>query len=130
MMLRTDDDLYVVDQVWLGPPGKELPWHARYSAYGWGFAIYLTLMLLERSVLHVPFGFWTLVWTLIGTIALTGLVMRHVTPDRSFLAVLRGWRQELTAPRPLGTSRHRRARPGPQRVRMTLVRARSSPPGP
>jgi hypothetical protein len=125
MILRTDDDIYVVDQRWLGPPGKELPFHPRYAAVGWGTAIYLVLMVVERGILHVPLGFWMVVYTLVAACWLTQRVMRHVNPDRSVPAVARGWWQELRAPRPP----HPR-RDGQSRHQFRLVRTRISPPPP
>ena len=34
MRLPVDDEIYNVNAVWLGPPGKTLPFRARYVAYG------------------------------------------------------------------------------------------------
>ena len=34
MLVRTDDEVYRVDAVWLGPPRATFPWRARYVSYG------------------------------------------------------------------------------------------------
>lgn len=129
MILRTDDDLYDVDQRWLGPPGRELPWHARYPAYGWGVVIYLTLMLLERNLLGIPLGFWMLVYSLVLTAFLTTRVMRRVTVERRVGQVITGWGQELRSPRPADrTRRGRRDWERGGRVRLAPVRTRSMLP--
>ena len=43
MRLPVDDEIYNVDAVWLGPPGKTLPFRARYVAYAVGAVIFLLL---------------------------------------------------------------------------------------
>ena len=40
MRLPIDDEIYNVNAVWLGPPGKTLPFRARYIAYGVGGTVY------------------------------------------------------------------------------------------
>lgn len=124
-MLRSDDDIYIVDQRWYGPPGKELPWHARYPAYGWGFSLYVLAMLLERAVLRIGLGFQSVIFTLLGTCLVTTYVMRKVDPDRPLLTVLKGYWHELRTPRPDTGGRPGRRRgiaAGPQRVRLAMSR--------
>ena len=36
VLVRTDDEVYRVDSVWLGPPRATFPWRARYVSYGLG----------------------------------------------------------------------------------------------
>jgi hypothetical protein len=124
-MLQADDDIYIVDQRWYGPPGKELPWHARYPAYGWGFVLYVTAMLLERLVLRVDLSFQSLVFTLLGVCIVTTRIMRRVDPDRPLLSVLRGYWHELRTPRPAGAGRRGGRDQSKQRLQLSLSRAAS-----
>lgn len=129
MLLQSDDDIYIVDQRWYGPPGKELPWHARYPAYGWGFTLYVLATLMERAVLRIPFGFQSMIYTLLGVCLGTTYIMRKVDPDRPLLSVLRGYWHELRTPRPSAAAtraRLRRRRPDAQRVELLLSRPASA----
>jgi hypothetical protein len=123
VILRSDDDIYIVDQRWYGPPGKELPWHARYPAYGWGFALYVIAMLVERVVLRIGLGFQSILFTLMATCIATTYIMRKVDPDRPLLTVLRGYWHELRTPRPKGESSAGAGRGGkPQRLQLAMSR--------
>ena len=59
--IRTDDDVYRVDAVWLGPPRATFPWRARYSAYGVGLVVMIVVMFLQRR-LGIPLGFFSIAW--------------------------------------------------------------------
>ena len=122
MILRSDDDIYIVDQRWYGPPGRTLPWAARYAAYGWGFTLYVLAMLVEREVLRIALSPQSVLFTLIGVALLTTHLMRKVNPDKPMLTVIRGYWQELRAPRPVATSQ-RRARSERRRMNLRLARA-------
>jgi hypothetical protein len=98
MRLPVDDEIYNVNAVWLGPPGKTLPFRARYVAYAVGAAVFLLLQVLERR-LGIGLGFFTLAWTVLATVAATRLVLRLVDHDRPLSSVLRGLVNEVTAPR-------------------------------
>ena len=48
MRVRTDDEVYRVDAVWLGPPKATFPWRARYVAWGVGIVVFLVGLMSER----------------------------------------------------------------------------------
>ena len=87
MRLPVDDEIYNVDAVWLGPPGKTLPFRARYVAYAIGAVIFFLLQVIERR-LGIGFGFFPLAYSLLATAALTRLVLAFVDHDRPVLTVV------------------------------------------
>ena len=98
MRLRTDDEVYRVDAVWLGPPNATVPWRARYVAWFVGGVTLLLIMGVQRQV-GIGFGFFSTGWGLIAAVVLTRLVCSRITYERPLTAVLGMWRQELLAPR-------------------------------
>ncbi|GGP61513.1 hypothetical protein [Saccharothrix coeruleofusca] len=98
MRVRTDDEVYRVDAVWLGPPKATFPWRARYVAWGVGIAVFLLIMTVERQV-GVGFGFFSTAWAFVGTIILTRFITSRISHERPLSAVLTMWVRELTAPR-------------------------------
>ena len=113
MRLPVDDEIYQVNGVWLGPPGKTLPWRARYVAYAVGVAIFVVLQALERR-LGIGLGFFSVAYSLMVTIGLTRLVLKVVDHDRSVVSVVTAFAHEVSAPR--GQTRERRSTFGPMRV--------------
>jgi hypothetical protein len=99
MRLPVDDEIYNVNAVWLGPPGKTLPFRARYVAYGVGAAVFVLLQIVERR-LGIGIGFFALAYTLLVTVGVTKVILRVVDHDRPLSAVLRGLVNEVNAPRP------------------------------
>ena len=97
MRIRTDDEVYRVDAVWLGPPKATMPWRVRYVAWGVGTVVFLVVMTIERRI-GVPFG-WSVPWGLVITILITRLATSRITYERPLGAVLTMWARELTAPR-------------------------------
>ena len=98
MRIRTDDDVYRVDAVWLGPPKATFPWRARYVAWGVGTVMFLVTLGVERQ-LGIGFGFFSTGWGLLITIALTRLIGSRISHERPLTAVALMWLRELTAPR-------------------------------
>lgn len=85
--LRPDDDIRRFAAVWLGPPGKTLPWRARYSAYVLGFAIF-SLILLIGALTPIPVGSPP-TWELAITMLATTLLMTAVDYDKPLTAAVR-----------------------------------------
>lgn len=80
--LSTDDDLRRISRVWLGPPGKTLPFAARYQAYG-VFGVCLLLELMFRvSVLGQPFAISNLIKDGVPAWVITLVVMHFVDHER------------------------------------------------
>ncbi len=97
MRIRTDDEVYRVDAVWLGPPRATMPWRARYVAWGVGVVVFLLVLTVERR-LGVSL-FWSVAWGIVITIVLTRLICSRISHERPLTAVTAMWVRELTAPR-------------------------------
>ncbi|GAB3499509.1 hypothetical protein [Amycolatopsis cihanbeyliensis] len=98
MRIRTDDEVYRVDAVWLGPPKATFPWRARYVAWGVGIPVFLVVLTVERQ-LGFEFGFFSTAWAFIATIAITRLITAKISHERPLGAVLAMWARELNTPR-------------------------------
>ena len=98
MRLPVDDEIYNVNAVWLGPPGKTLPWRARYVAYVVGLVVFVLLQILERR-LGIGLGFFSLAYSILATVGLTRLVLGVVDHDRPLGSVLNTFAHEVGAPR-------------------------------
>lgn len=94
MHVRTDDEVYRVDAVWLGPPKATFPWRARYVAWGVGIPVFLLVLTLERQ-LGLSFGFFSTAWAFVATIAITRLVTAKISHERPLGAVLTLWAREI-----------------------------------
>jgi hypothetical protein len=132
VQVRTDDEVYRVDAVWLGPPKATFPWRARYVAWGVGILVFLLVLSGERAV-GFGFGFFTVAWALVATVVLTRLICSRISHERPLGAVFTMWVRELNAPREntdsqggavSATKIHiRSVRPRPRRVNRTGRRA-------
>jgi hypothetical protein len=100
--IRTDDDVYRVDAVWLGPPRATFPWRARYVAWGVGVVVFLFVLTAERWV-GLGFDFFNTAWALVVTVGLTRFITSRISHERPLGAVLTMWSRELTAPRETST---------------------------
>ncbi|MGW1678929.1 hypothetical protein [Saccharopolyspora sp. NPDC002376] len=98
MRIRTDDEIYRVDAVWLGPPNATFPWRARYVAWGVGIVVFLIVLAIERRM-NIGFGFFSTAWAVIITIVVTKIVCSKIGHERPLGAVMAMWMRELTAPR-------------------------------
>lgn len=98
MRVRTDDEVYRVDAVWLGPPKATFPWRARYVAWGVGIVVFLLVTAVQRQ-LGFGFDFINTGWGFVVTIALTRFICSRISHERPLSAVLSMWVRELTAPR-------------------------------
>lgn len=126
MRVRTDDEVYRVDAVWLGPPKATFPWRARYVAWGVGIVVFLVVLTIERQM-GVGFGFFSTAWALVATIILTRFITARISHERPLTAVMSMWVRELTAPRERtastgGAASAARIRVAPQRPRPKLSR--------
>ncbi|MDN5795868.1 MAG: hypothetical protein L0H79_08975 [Intrasporangium sp.] len=98
MRLLVDDEIYNVNAVWLGPPGRTLPFRVRYVAYAVGAVVFVLLQMIERR-LGIGLGFFSLAYSLLATVGLTRLVLSVVDPDRPLGAVVTAFVHEVGAPR-------------------------------
>jgi hypothetical protein len=100
--VRTDDEVYRVDAVWLGPPKATFPWRARYVAWGVGILVFVLVLTGERAV-GFGFGFFTVAWAVIATVVLTRLICSRISHERPLGAVFTMWTRELGTPRERST---------------------------
>ncbi len=115
MRVQTDDDVYAVDNHWLGPPGRTFAWRARYSAYGVFGAVLLITLAIERRA-AIGFGFWSFSYALLITVVLTRALMSLVNHERPVRTLIVVFVHEIIAPRRRTERQH--AVLQPQRVRV------------
>lgn len=133
MRIRTDDEVYRVDAVWLGPPKATFPWRARYVAWGVGIVVFLLVLAVERRM-NIGFSFFSTAWAVVITIAVTKIICSRITHERPLGAVMVMWLRELTAPRERTTGRGGaasavRLRVSPDRPRPKPSKTPSAPKG-
>jgi hypothetical protein len=98
VLVRTDDEVYRVDAVWLGPPRATFPWRARYVSYGLGLLIMIFVMFVQRRV-GIGLDFFSVAWALILTVLITRFLGQRINYERPFGQVVGLFRAELTGPR-------------------------------
>lgn len=128
MLVRTDDEVYRVDAVWLGPPRATFPWRARYVSYGVGLLVMVVVMFLQRR-LGLGLDFFSVAWALVLTVLITRFIGKRVSFERPVGQVLGLFRHEVVGPRertaPAGgavLSSHVRVRPAAERRRRRFGR--------
>lgn len=97
MRMNTDDEVYAVDTVFLGPPGTRLPWRARYQAYGVGAILTVALLIIENKLGIL--GIFPILYGMLGVIYLTRKISTHITYEHGLKAVLVTVWNEARAPR-------------------------------
>ncbi|WP_219415193.1 hypothetical protein [Pseudonocardia nigra] len=98
MLVRTDDEVYRVDSVWLGPPRATFPWRARYVSYGLGLLVMIMIMFVQRR-LGIGLDFFSVAWALVLTVVVTRFVGNRIDYERPFGQVVELFRHEITGPR-------------------------------
>ncbi|QRP44983.1 hypothetical protein [Amycolatopsis sp. FDAARGOS 1241] len=98
MRIRTDDEVYRVDAVWLGPPKATFPWRARYVAWLIGIPVFLLVLTVERWA-GWSFGFFSTAWAFVATIVITRLITAKISHERPLGAVVAMAGRELNTPR-------------------------------
>jgi hypothetical protein len=124
MRIRTDDEVYRVDAVWLGPPKATFPWRARYVAWGVGAVVFLLVLAVERRM-NIGFSFFSTAWAVVITIALTRIICSRISHERPLGAVMVMWLRELTAPRERSAGKGGAASAARIRVRAQRPRPKS-----
>lgn len=100
-MIETDDEIYRVDDRYLGPPGRTLPVHLRYIDYVVGVLVAIVLLVILRGLLKIETSSTFFILLLAATIFFTRRIMRLITPERGIGAIAREAWNDLTAPRPV-----------------------------
>jgi hypothetical protein len=98
VLVRTDDEIYRVDSVWLGPPRATFPWRARYVSYGLGLLVMIFIMFVQRR-LGIGLDFFSVAWALLLTIAVTRFLGQRIDYERPLGQVVGLFRHEVTGPR-------------------------------
>lgn len=124
MRVRTDDEIYRIDAVWLGPPRATFPWRATYSSYLVGFLIFIFVLFIQRRV-GIAFNILPTAWALVITVFLTRLVSRKVNYEKGVVHLFQHFWYEVTGPRASTAHRGGNVRNEHVRVRRMLPRGKS-----
>lgn len=98
VLVRTDDEVYRVDSVWLGPPRATFPWRARYVAYGVGLLAMILVMFVQRRI-GIGLDFFSVAWALVITVVVTRFVGQKINYERPLGQVAALLGHEVTGPR-------------------------------
>lgn len=98
VLVRTDDEVYRVDSVWLGPPRATFPWRARYVSYGLGLLVMVLVMFVQRRV-GIGLDFFSVAWALVITVAITRFIGQRIDYERPLGQVFALFTHEVTGPR-------------------------------
>ncbi|MFC4946844.1 hypothetical protein [Pseudonocardia sp. GCM10023141] len=98
MLVRTDDEIYRVDSVWLGPPRATFPWRARYVAYGLGLLVMIAIMFVQRRI-GIGLDFFSVAWALLLTVVFTRFLGQRINYERPLGQVLAHFKLEISGPR-------------------------------
>lgn len=120
MRSRSDDELYSLQNRYLGPPGRTFVVQARYAAYGIWAACFFVLLVI-RAQLGLFDGFMGYGIVAVFAALATRAIMRVVTSERPAGQVLRMFGAELSTPRPLKALRTVGS-PDPRHVQIAVAR--------
>ncbi len=98
VLVRTDDEVYRVDSVWLGPPRATFPWRARYVSYGVGLLVIVFVMFVQRRV-GIGLDFFSVAWALVLTVVVTRFVGQRIDYERPLGQVVALFGHEVRGPR-------------------------------
>ena len=98
MRVRTDDEIYRIDAVWLGPPRATFPWRATYASYALGFLVCLVVLFVQRRI-GIPFGIFSTAWALVITVFLVRVISRKVNYEKGVVHLFEHFWHEVTGPR-------------------------------
>jgi len=117
VLVRTDDEVYRVDSVWLGPPRATFPWRARYVSYGLGLLVMILVMFVQRRI-GIGLDFFSVAWALVLTIVITRFLGQRINDERPLGQVVALFWHEVSGPRERtaavgGQVRSRHVRIGP-----------------
>jgi hypothetical protein len=98
VLVRTDDEVYRVDSVWLGPPRATFPWRARYVAYGLGLLTMVVVMFVQRRI-GIGLDFFSVAWALVITVVVTRFLGGRIGYERPMGQVFSLFTHEVKGPR-------------------------------
>jgi hypothetical protein len=120
MRLPDDDEIYDVDQTYLGPPGRYIG-RFRYRAILIGPVVFL-LGLVTINQSGIGYSLLSVGLLAIGTAWLTGWLVDHTSQERPVGVLIQTMAHELTARRAV-TKGHRSRGPRAFRARTTEIGA-------
>lgn len=103
MRLPDDDELYEVDQTYLGPPRRYIAPMRHKALFAWLVIGPLTYVTADR--LGVPFTVLTVGLMLLATVWAAMTIADHATPERPVTSLFTAFWHDLTTPR-RRTGRH------------------------
>jgi hypothetical protein len=98
MLITSDDEIYRVDQVFLGPDRFRFPWRARYRAYGIFAVTFMAAQVVERQ-LGIPLGVWPVAFALLISVWITRTIGQYFDYDRTLKSLWIEMRLEISGPR-------------------------------
>jgi hypothetical protein len=98
VLVRTDDEVYRIDAVWLGPPRATFPWRARYVSYALGLVVMILIMFVQRRI-GIGLDFFSVAWALVLTVFVTRLLGKRIDYERPLGQVVELFRHEVRGPR-------------------------------
>ncbi len=123
MIVLPDDEIYRVDEVFLGPEKFRFPWRWTYRQYGVAVVTFLALQGIERQV-GIPVGVWPMLFAGLITVWVTRWVHEGINWDRGLKVAAQEAHLEMIGPREdtktvraaLTVARSRRARKRREKV--------------
>lgn len=117
MIVLPDDEIYRVDEVFLGPERFRFPWRWTYRQYGVALVTFLALQGIERQ-LGIGIGVWPVLFAGLITVWVTRWVHEGINWDRGLKVAAQEMYLEMIGPREdtktvravLTVARSRRAR--------------------
>ncbi len=117
MIVLPDDEIYRVDEVFLGPEKVRFPWRWTYRQYGVAVVTFLALQGIERQI-GIGIGIWPVLFAGLITVWVTRRVQDGINWDRGLKVAGEEAHLEMIGPREdtktvraaLTVARSRRAR--------------------
>jgi hypothetical protein len=109
-VIETDDEMFRVDQHYLGPPGRAFPRPIRHQAVGFGAVVAFAVYLVLYPIISLPINTWTLTAWGGVTYWLTRRFLEYLGHERTITSMVRSAINDLTSPRPGSGSAKRSTR--------------------
>ncbi|MBC9822869.1 hypothetical protein [Terrabacter sp. MAHUQ-38] len=97
MRLPDDDELYEVDQTYLGPPGRYIAPMRHKAIFAWLGIAPLAFVIARR--VGMEFSLLSVGLLLIATVWVAMVLADHATPERPISAIAASFWNDLRAPR-------------------------------
>ena len=98
MIVVPDDEIYRVDEVFLGPERFRFPWRWTYRQYGVAVVTFLALQGIERQI-GIGIGIWPVLFGGLITVWVTRWVHEGINWDRGLKVAAQELHLEMIGPR-------------------------------